>query len=235
MSNNLHEQNVMNAFAISDFYQLLAVSLRLPNNELAKAMLEGSYGQDAINILEELSCSQEDLTKVKESLSALSSPEEDTTSFLIRMRREYTRLFDDPKKPAISIYETLFLHNPEENNGGVMLFMSPSALDAERCYREAGVRVVKQSAEPADHIATELEFMMYLYAKKGKALREQNAEDIARIEKHLKEFEKLHLNKWGQRFFEALQTETKEAAYLAVAQLAQVGLTQISKCKEEVV
>ncbi|WP_019851177.1 molecular chaperone [Desulfitobacterium sp. PCE1] len=227
MSNNVQVQDVMTAFAISDFYQMLSISLRLPNHELAEAMLDGSYGQDAVNILEELSCSQEDIAKMREALNALISAEEDATTLLIRMRREYTRLFDDPKKPALSIYETLFLHNPEEANGGVMLFMSPAALDAERCYREAGVRVVKQSAEPADHMATELEFMMYLYARKGKALQEQNAEEITRIEKQIKGFEELHLKKWGQEFFEMLRTETNEATYLAVAQLALLGLTKI--------
>ncbi|TWH59999.1 putative component of anaerobic dehydrogenases [Desulfitobacterium sp. LBE] len=226
MSNNRQEQDAMNAFTISDFFQLLSISLRLPNHELAQAFLDGSYGRDALYILEELSCTQEEIASVREALKNLASTEEDVTAFLIQMRREYTRLFDDPKKPAVSIYETLFVHNSEDK-GGVMLFMSPAALDAERCYKSAGVSLVKQSAEPADHMATELEFMMYLYAKKGKALQEESAEELAVLEKQIKEFTDLHLHKWCRAFFDKLACEAGLTFYQGLCRLGQVGLSKI--------
>lgn len=226
MSTNRQEQEAMNAFTISDFFQLLSISLRLPNHELVQALLDGSYGRDALYILEELSCTQEEIASAREALKTLVSTKEDVTSFLIQMRREYTRLFDDPKKPAVSIYETLFLHNPEEDKGGVMLFMSPAAIDAERCYRSSGVSLVKQSAEPADHMATELEFMMYLYAKKGKALQEEKAEELAVLEKQIKEFADLHLHKWCRAFFDKLASETGLAFYQGLCLLGKAGLSK---------
>ena len=227
MSNDRQRQEAINAFTISDFFQLLSISLRLPNHELAQALLDGSYGGDALYILEELSCAQEEVDSVREALVNLTPPKEDVTAFLIQMRREYTRLFDDPKKPAVNIYETLFLYDPQEDKGGVMLFMSPAALDAERCYRSAGVSLVKQSAEPADHMATELEFMMYLYAKKGKAIQEENTEELAVLEKQIKEFTDLHLHKWCRAFFDKLACETGLTFYQGLCRLGKAGLNKI--------
>lgn len=218
---------VMNVLAISDFYQLLSISLRLPDNDLAKGMLDGSYGQDAVNILEELHCDEEEIAPVKRLFGHLPSTRDEVTPYLIKMRREYTRLFDDPKNPALSIYETIFLHNPEEEKEGVMLFMSPAALDAERCYKEAGVSLVKETAEPADHMATELEFMMYLYGKKGQALQEGNEEELDLIKKQIEEFKKLHLHKWALDFFKKLHAEAKLLPYQGIAQLGIVGLKKV--------
>ncbi len=220
-------EEIMNVLAISDFYQLLSISLRLPDHDLARAMLDGSYGQDATNILQELFCSEEEIAEVKELFQKLTSKKDEVTPYLIEMRREYTRLFDDPKSPALNIYETVFLHNPVEDKEGVILFMSPAALDAERCYKGAGVCLVKQSAEPADHMATELEFMMYLYAKKGQALKEGNEENLALIKKQINEFKVLHLHKWAMNFFEKMQSEAKSLPYQGIAQLGIIGLAKI--------
>ncbi|SDG12075.1 TorD/DmsD family molecular chaperone [Desulfosporosinus hippei] len=221
--NTIEEQKVKEACATSDFFQLLSISLRLPTTELAEALLDGSYRQDGVNILEELSCSKKDLLLVSEALDTLKGSKEGLTPLLIEMRREYTRLFDDPKQPALNIYETLFLHNPQDSQGA-MLFMSPTALDVERCYREAGVSLVRQSAEPADHMATELEFMMYLYGKKGQALKEENNEALKKIEQQIQQFEGMHLKKWCVEFFNGLNTETTSTSYQALAKLAKTGL-----------
>lgn len=229
---NMKEQDMAKVFATSDFYQLLSLSLRLPTTDLAEALLDGSYRQDGLNILEELSCNHEDSLRVGEALDALRGAKGDVTPFLIEMRREYTRLFDDPKQPALNIYETLFLQDPEDKQGA-MLFMSPAALDAERCYKEAGVSLVKQSAEPADHMATELEFLMYLYAKKGKALKEENTEELEKIERQIQQFQEMHLNKWVLEFFDNLQTQSKSASYQGLAQLAKTGLGQVLDRKEK--
>jgi len=220
-------QDALNAFTISDFFQILSVSLRLPNHELAKALMDGSYGNDVLSILEELGCSQEEMAQVQMILERVAPFEENETPFLIELRQEYTRLFDVPREPAVPIYETLFLRDPEEDPGKVMLILSPVALDAERCYQKAGVRLAKHGAEPADHMATELEFMMYLYAQKGKALQEQDFEQVARMEALIKEFADLHLCKWCWRFFAQLESEARQPFYRGLGQLAKLGLIKI--------
>ena len=150
MNINFSQPDIVNILATSDLFQLLSISLRFPDHDLTKAILDGSYGLDTINILEELCCSQGEIAKVGELLKSFS-PGEDIDSLLTQMKREYTRLFDNPQNPVIHIYETLFYKIRKKN--GRLLFMSPISLDVERCYKEAGVSLVEKSAEPADHMA----------------------------------------------------------------------------------
>src|SRR5690606_40033624 len=62
----------------------------------------------------------------------------------------------------------------------------------------AGLHLTNTSKRPADHMATELEFMMYLYGSKGIALKEQNRERLGRIDERIAEFEEQHLLKIGR-------------------------------------
>ncbi len=227
MNINFSQPDIVNILATSDLFQLLSISLRFPDHDLTKAILDGSYGLDTINILEELCCSQGEIAKVGELLKSFS-PGEDIDSLLTQMKREYTRLFDNPQNPVIHIYETLFLQDQEKERAA-LLFMSPISLDVERCYKEAGVSLVEKSAEPADHMATELEFMMYLYARKGQAIQEKNQQKLARLEKQVKQFQEQHLNKWCDKFFEKLEAETELAAYQLIAYIGIIGLGKILK------
>lgn len=226
------QERMMNlAFATSDFYQLLSVSLQFPSEELAKAMSEGSYREDGISILEELSCSKVDILPVVEGFNRLSETNGTAEQLFTQMRQEYTRLVNDPKQPLIPIYESLFLYEPKENGEKPMLFLNQIAADVERCYKEAGANVTNQS-EPADHMAIELEFMMFLYGNKGKMLKEQNQEGLAKINKLIQHFENRHVGKWGFPFFERLEVQAAIEPYKVLAQLANVGLRQVLHVKD---
>ena len=143
------------------------------------------------------------------------------------MRQEYTRLFNDPKNPQLALYESLFLFKKKESGEKPMLFLSSEAVDAEKAYQEAGVKVDKMFREPADHIATELEFMMFLSAKKGQALQEQDEEELDKISKLIEKFQQKHLGKWGYDFFASLETETGLECYRLIAKIAKAGLERL--------
>ncbi|NLB88269.1 MAG: molecular chaperone TorD family protein [Syntrophomonadaceae bacterium] len=227
MNTMLGKQNAMNAFIISDFFQLLSVTLNFPDSNIAEAIVDGRYAQDAVNLLKELFCEPEDIDKIEGLFNKLTLSENDPALLLTKMKQEYTRLFDSPKEPVISIYETLFLHNSQEDKDSAVLFVSPIALDVEHCYKSAGVSLANQFAQPADHMSTELEFMMYLYAKKGEALHNKNDEQLAVINKQIEDFLEKHLNKWVIDFFAKMETETELLAYQVIAQVGILGLKKI--------
>lgn len=227
LENKKQEQNMLTTFSISDFYQLLSLSLRFPSEELAIAVLDGSYKQDGLNILEELSCDGEDLLQLGVALDKLKETTRNPAQLLSEMRREYTRLFDHPEQPSISIYETTFVNKGNEKPDERILFLSSISSDVERCYQEAGIRLVNESSEPADHMAIELEFMMFLYKNKGRALQEKNTELIKKMEEQIQKFEKDHLTKWGYEFFNSMEAEARNAFYRIVAKLAKIGLQQV--------
>ena len=218
------EKEMNLAFAMSDFYQLLSLSLQFPSEELAMALCDGVFWEDGLSILEELSCSIEDLQRVTDVINQLKTTNVTADEIYKQMKQEYTRLFNDPKNPQLAIYESLFLYKLKENGEKPMLFLSPEAVNAEKCYKEAGVRVVNTSREPADHIATELEFMMFLYGNKGKALKELNVQELDNISKAIETFQQKHLGKWADAFFERLETDTTLEHYRGIARLAKAGL-----------
>lgn len=218
------EQEMNRAFAVSDFFQLLSLSVQWPEKELAEALLNGSFHNDSVNILEEIGCQDEEIHLIENLFGKLRNQEIGYDLFLKDMMGEYTRLFNHPEQPVISIYESLFTN---QSNEKIIMFLNPVALDAERCYREAGLHLTNTSKEPADHMATELEFMMYLYGSKGIALKEQNRERLGRIDERIAEFEEQHLLKWINPFFTLLEEKAEHPAYMAIAKVAKAGLKEV--------
>lgn len=223
------DRNTFVAFATSDFYQLLSVSLHWPSDELSIAILDGSYMHDGMNILEELSCSENDLQQVKTAFEASGETAKDAAQLLKELRREYTRLFNHPVKPVLDIYESIFLGTEGGNPEAKESFLNPISVDVERFYQAAGL--INQSSEPADHIVTELEFMMYLYRSKGKALQEQDYESAAKIDQQIQEFAAKHLGKWCHKFFDILEESSQVPFYKVVGKIAKSGLIKVLPCQ----
>lgn len=228
------QQKEMNlAFATSDFYQLLSCSLQYPSEELAEALLEGSFKEDSLAILHDISCNENDILAVGALFNMLEAETENKQSLFEDMRKEYTRLFNHPKKPSIFIYESFFHQNlTQDHENPTMLFLSPTALDVERCYSDSGVQLKNKSGEPPDYMPTELEFMMYLYGNKGRAILDGAFEKVKNNEQHIEQFEKQHLCKWGYAFFDRLYKESEVVSYKAIALVGKIGLNKVLKGKK---
>lgn len=225
------EPAVRRAGAASDMYQLLTLLLHPPTEDIAAGILSGSLAQDVAAILAELGFSDSGTGKLKMKPAARQGEGREKGELWTAMRREYTRLFNHPQKPAVDIYETLFLVQPdEEGRSDAILFVSPAALDAERCYKKAGLTRAKAMNEPPDHMATELEFMMYLHLQQAKALLEDNQEELAQSNEQIKEFSDLHLKKWAVPFFERCAAASESTVYRT---MGQIGSAFIGRMLEE--
>lgn len=217
------EREMFKAFALSDFYQLISLSMALPTNDLGNALKDGSYRRDGISILKDLSCERQVINQLENDFYALEKELVSIDSLLSTMGKEYTRLFNHPDSPKIGIYETMY----SDTIDGAILFVSPEALDVDRCYQEAGIQLVNKSHEPPDHLCIELEFMMYLYRKKGMALHQKDYEELTKTQQQIKFFEKEHIGNWVPKFFELVETETELRIYQLIAKLARHGLNNI--------
>lgn len=227
------EYNMILAFATSDFYQLLSCSLQYPSEELAEALLEGSFKEDSLAILHDISCNENDILAAGALFKRLEEETENKQCLFEDMRKEYTRLFNHPKEPSIFIYESFFHHNlTQDHENPPMFFLSPTALDVERCYSDSGVQLKNQSGEPPDYMPTELEFMMYLYGNKGRALLDGGYKKAENIEQHIEQFEKQHLCKWGYAFFDRLYKESEIVPYKAIALVGKIGLNKVLEGKK---
>lgn len=197
----------------ADICELLAISLRNPDINLVEGLLSGSYLYDASDLLAEIGTESVEINQMSQKIGQYLSEEEES-SLLSKLRQEYTRLFSDPQKPAVEIYETTFrYHKDGQGDTKPALFISEAALDAERQYKAAGLILTTSVREPADHLATEFEFMMYLYTQKAIAIQQGDEEQQSIREKQIKEFTETHLSRWLSDFANTLTLESGQEFY----------------------
>ncbi len=225
---NTEEREILRCIAASDMYRLLFLSLHFPTEELASGLLDGRFSHDVMSIFEELDFPTQECGAIRTQLDALRGDEKNKEKLLTALRREYTRLFTHPKKPAIAIYETTFLYNPEDElQSRPSLFISPAARDAERCYKKAGLEMSREINEPADHIATQMEFMMYLYLQKAKSIRDGNREEGATRDDEIREFLQSHLQKWAKNFFDLCISSSQIDFYKAIGEIGSLCMARM--------
>lgn len=227
---NTAEFKLQTSIAASDMYRLLAMFLYLPAEEMAEGVLNGTLAEDVLGIFEELGFSDSEVEEIRTKFNALRGEQSGKDELLTGMKREYTRLFTHPKEPALGIYETMFLfHAQEGNEEKPSLFISPAALDAERCYRQAGLTRAKEVNEPGDHMATELEFMSYLYLQLARGLQENNQEEQSSRKAQIREFTEAHLRKWGKDFYDQWVLVSKTDVYRTFGQIGSIFMGNMLK------
>ena len=228
---NSNEYDIRKAIATSDMFQLLSILLYLPTPEIVKGLSDGSLSQDILIVLSELGFSVEIVEEFEKGFLLMQNSDQTGEKLLTEMRREYTRLFFHPREPEIAIYETMFRYDSKTGESQPSLYISPAALDAERCYKKAGLAMSKEINEPSDHMAIELEFMTYLYTQKAIALKNNLEEEISRRDAEIIEFKEAHLKKWAIAFFNKLATVNHSNYYKIIGEIGSIFMTDILETK----
>ncbi|MEM2549348.1 MAG: molecular chaperone TorD family protein [Nitrososphaerota archaeon] len=111
-----------------------------------------------------------------------------------------------PPHPSESVYKTgLLMQEPYD--------------EVLHAYWEAGVDVVKDFKEPADHIAIELQFMSYLCRKALDALDKKDKENLLKYLKMQKEFHEKHLAQWVPQLAKDIQESADTDFYKGFAKI----------------
>jgi TorA maturation chaperone TorD len=227
-----HESKDKLEFALTsaDICQLLAISLRNPDATLAEGLLCGSFLDDAKELLKEAGAESDVINQMTRGLQRYLGEQQEVSFLLSALRQEYTRLFIDPIQPVIQIYETTFcLDGDVQDKRSNTLFISDSALDAERQYKQAGLFLATDHREPADHLATEMEFMMYLHTQKAIAIQQGDKEQIEWREKQIRKFTESHLNTWLKDFADDLERQSSQDFYRWLAMFLKVFTTRLNQ------
>jgi TorA maturation chaperone TorD len=119
---------------------------------------------------------------------------EDPGPFVLNdLEREYMDLFVVPNPRYVAPYESVFRDswsNPVEGGAPIRgLLMGDSSLAVRRCYDEAGVA---PADELPDHVATELQFMAWLWALQAAP----ESGDVAAIAELRSRFRADHVARW---------------------------------------
>ncbi|HIR01747.1 MAG TPA: molecular chaperone TorD family protein [Candidatus Aveggerthella stercoripullorum] len=161
------EEGIRRAVGMSDLASLLAAVFRFPEDEkLASALVDGTFLADWQASWEDACGVPCDAGHVESCRVAFSCIDH------AALRREYSRLFLAPgAEVPIWPYESAFLHRKAQRTDVPNLFRTRVTVDVERQMNEARVRPVHARTEPCDSMGTEFEFLAYLYASWGEALR----------------------------------------------------------------
>ncbi|WP_139652929.1 TorD/DmsD family molecular chaperone [Raoultibacter phocaeensis] len=209
--------------ALSDYLSLLALLVQFPTKELEGGLAEGTLHEDFLAVGREAGLSGSAFDTAVDRLRAASHEVRCDHEAMHAIRCEYTRLFNHPDHPAVKLFEGVFLDDERMREGkpgtGARLFVNPAALDAERCYRKAGLKKSTAMNLPADSMSTELEFLAHLHAESARAIAEENDALLGETETLLEEFTRLHVEKWFLRFFERCAEESRCSLYDAVGMM----------------
>ena len=140
---------------------------------------------------------------------------QDTEDIYHRINREYNRLFTNPRRELIPIYESLLVHRDEKK---ASMFINATCMHAEQTYRHNGFPFEEKNKIPGDHIAIELRYLAYLFASYLNAVQADNKASCKAVEAALEDFCRQHVQRWLDLFINELRATTEDAFYLLLAQ-----------------
>ncbi|OUO88627.1 hypothetical protein B5F40_12275 [Gordonibacter sp. An230] len=216
------------AVGMSDMAALLAAAFRFPEDgRLADALVDGSFLADWEASLGDArgAAAVEDERLIGRCRELFEGADREA------LRREYSYLFLTPGVDVpVWPYESCFLHRASVASGAPSLFRTRCALDVERQMAEAGVASASARTEPVDSVFLEFEFLAFLHARHGEALRREegstNAEGGAPDDagpalwaQRIALFSREHALAWLPRFMDEVRERDRLGAYQAFASL----------------
>lgn len=214
---------------LADGCELMAHALAFPDEELAAALVDGSFASDAVGCLVDMG----DEEGAQRAAKALAMYRDDRASDLFeQLRRACTVLFHVPGGNALLWpYEAAFLHAAQGREGLPALFRTPVQLDVERHMSQAGVRPKAARREPSDSAWSEFSFLSFLYGSLAEALCEDEA-SASSWRRAINEFWNEHGNRWLPALVERMELfcaeDERARVYGPVALMGVLVLARVS-------
>ena len=205
-------------------WELLAVSLRYPDDNLLQAIGSGEWAQAAHEISKELGLTLPDeFEKEAEDAQGLAQ----ATNGIDVLRGEATRMFISPYKPACSGYETMW--RSEDDHVKPLLMVNRYAMSVERFYRSCGLKGAEGTNDPLDHIGSECEFMEFLAALAAGAARPDGVPADEQFPggspaAAYATFKAEHIDTWVPRFSAKMLVESRTPFFRATSMLLTAWL-----------
>ena len=225
-------------------WELLALSLRYPDEVLAEAIASGEWESAAAEIEEALGIGEGEEGDALDAAPALTiasamrhadacgtadarggaaPPARPPAPALLRsLRVEATRLFVGAPEPAVSPYEGVARALAE--GARPLLFVNPRSMDVERFVRSCGLGRPAGANEPLDHVAAECELLSYLASLAAGAPAPAGAPCGAALpggspQAAYAAFLDAHARRWMPAFAAAVRAEARAPFYGAAARL----------------
>lgn len=142
---------------------------------------------------------------------------------LTDLKVEFARLFTGPGLPVVGRFASQYLDEP--GPGGVGRLGGQATEAAVTAYQAEGLAPRSTLREPADDIATELEFLAWLCSREQQEWASGSTDEARRLRRAVDDFVRQHCAPWWPAFVAACQTQAKVAAYRAFAEVLGAHLT----------
>ena len=204
--------------------ELLALSLRYPDEQLAEIVASGEWLDAAREVAGACGCTLSGdfgTEPLATCLDGAVAPDADV--LMHALRAEATHLFVGAPDPAVWPFEGVW--RAEDDGVQAYLFVNPHSLEVEHFCKACGLGHPEGTKDPLDHIAAELELLQYLAALEAGIV--VPAEDgVAEVDvpggspaAAYAQFMDEHFMVWAPRFAEKLCAEARLPFYRAVGQL----------------
>ncbi|MDP2948832.1 MAG: molecular chaperone TorD family protein [Chloroflexota bacterium] len=195
-------------------YRLLAVGFRYPTPE---ALARLAAGLESLRQAATLTpaCAIANGCALLERF-ATNAAALDGDSVLLELGVEYCRLFVGPYRLPCPPYGSVYL------DGGVV--MGPSTVATLDIYASEGWQPSSCLAEPADHVAVELEFMAEMCAAAQRAAMVGDEAELARSLETQRSFLAEHLGRWEQAFAARVKAATTSGLYRSLAEVLEAWI-----------
>ena len=205
-------------------WELLAVSLRYPDDTLNQAVASGEWTQAALELAQALNLA---LPQGFEDEARQAQELAQGENGIDILKGEATRMFISPYKPACSGYETMW--RSADDGVDPLLFVSKYAMGVERFYKSCGLKGAQGTNDPLDHIGSECEFMEYLASLAGGAERPEGVPADESFPggspaSAYATFKAEHIDAWVPRFSAKMLQESRTPFFRAVAMLLSTWL-----------
>jgi len=207
------------AAARADLFRLLAVGFLHPSPEFAQGLVDGAFQADLRACVTMLDWPAADAARAAARLDDATArlAAQDPDAVYHELAVEYSRLFIGPGTIVVSPYESIHLDGTPEMRALVMVSRSSKAVLA--AYREAGLERGRESNEPPEHIATELEFMYFVCFREAAALAECDEAGSSAWETRRVAFLGEHLQAWLPGLCKTVADESRVPLYVDLAEI----------------
>ncbi|HHY25528.1 MAG TPA: molecular chaperone TorD family protein [Desulfitobacterium dehalogenans] len=186
---------------------------RLYVYQLLRLLFEQPLSTEGLKALQEQSGLRElaQISSGAQSLIDFLDANKDTDSETLgkAMLSEYQRLFVGPGPVLVPIWESVYF-DPEH------LMFGERTMEVRECYRKYHLESIHKNRQPEDHLAVELEFMMYLI---GQYLASEDEGQQRELLGEQKVFLRKHLATWKDEFLQLMKDSTDCPLYRGGGQL----------------
>ncbi len=206
MSKGAPQDSTMSLECKARFYKVLADCYHLPDPSLWEAL--GS-------LLGFLTNKQSRFASHIQSMLAAADGEAGLQALTV----DFSKLFVGPFSLLAPPYGSVYLENEKR-------VMGESTASAGEYYAREGLAMADRFQEAPDHIAAELEFLHFLYAKELAAMAEGDRTTSRRYFAQRQEFLREHLGQWVSPFAAAVKQEAGTSFYKHLASLTEMFLAE---------